>query len=144
MRVRRIPGFGRDGVMGHTHDRDLDLLTAALIGAAVGVTATLLIRPGSSGRRPLMTGLSMAGRGARWAGMAGLAGAQVAGREAMKRARRGVKRGTELMEELPLDNLRDQLRDYLDAAKGAIEDTVREELQDLRKSVRRRRKRFGM
>lgn len=125
-------------------DEELDLLTAALIGLTVGVGVTLLIRRGPGGRRPLVAGMELAGRGARVAGMAGMTGAKVAGRAAARNARDGWSRGMEWAGELPLDDVGDQLRHYLDAAKGAIEDTVSGELQDLRKSIRRRRRRLGI
>lgn len=128
-------------------DEDLDLLTAALIGLTVGVGVTLLIRRGPSGRRPLLSGMELAGRGARIAGVAGMSGAKFAGeagRVAARNAKRGWSRGMEWASDLPLDDMGDQLRDYLDAAKGAIEDTVSGELQDLRKSIRRRRRRLGI
>jgi hypothetical protein len=125
-------------------DEDLDLLTAALIGLTVGVGVTMLIRRGPGGRRPLMAGMELAGRGARIAGMAGMTGAKVAGRAAARNAQRGWSRGMEWASELPLDDMGEQLRDYMEAAKGAIEDTVSGELQDLRKSIRRRRRRLGL
>jgi hypothetical protein len=130
--------------MMRSRDKELDLLTAALIGLAVGATATLLLRRGPSGHRPLATGLSAAGRGALWAGAAGVSGAKTASRAAAEGTRRGVARGMEMLDELPLDDIGDQLSHYIDAAKGAIEDTVRGELRDLRKSIRRQRKRLGI
>lgn len=125
-------------------DEDLDLLTAALIGLTVGVGVTLLIRRGPTGRRPLIAGMELAGRGARIASVAGMTGATQAGRVAARNARKGWSRGMEWASDLPLDDIGDQLREYVDAAKGAIEDTVSGELQDLRKSIRRRRRRLGI
>ena len=125
-------------------DEDLDLLTAALIGLTVGVGGTLLIRRGPTGRRPLIAGMELAGRGARIASVAGMTGASRAGRVAARNARKGWSRGMEWASDLPLDDIGDQLREYVDAAKGAIEDTVSGELQDLRKSIRRRRRRLGI
>lgn len=121
-------------------DEDLDLLTAALIGLTVGVGVTMLLRRGPSGRRPLVVGAELAGRGARLASLAGVSGATTAGRAAA----RGARRSMEWAEELPLDEVGDQIREYFEAAKGAIEDTVSGELQDLRKSIRRRRRRLGI
>ncbi len=75
-----------------------------------------------------------------------MSGARVASRAAARGARgaqRGVERGMEWAEELPLDDIGGQVRDYFEAAKGAIEDTVTGELQDLRKSIRRKRRQFG-
>jgi hypothetical protein len=71
-------------------------------------------------------------------------GAQMAGRAAARGARRGYDRGAEWAEDLSLGGLGEQLQDYFEAAKGAIEDTVSGELQDLRKSLRRRRRRLGI
>lgn len=81
----------------------------------------------------------MADRGARIASLAGAAGAGLA-----KRASRSARRGKEWAEDLSMDGLGEQLQDYFEAAKGAIEDTVSGELQDLRKSIRRRRRRLGI
>src|SRR4051812_32952204 len=60
-------------------EQQYDLLTAALIGAAVGAGVTLLLRRGPSGRRPVGPLVRYAGRGAALAGMAGLGGAKWAG-----------------------------------------------------------------
>src|SRR3954464_9712971 len=60
-------------------EQQYDLLTAALIGAAVGAGVTLLLRRGPSGRRPVGPLMRYAGRGAALAGMAGLEGAERGG-----------------------------------------------------------------
>lgn len=76
-----------------------------------------------------------------------MSGARVAGRAASRGARgarRHLERGVEWAEELPLDDVGDQIRDYFEAAKAAVEDTVSGELHDLRKSIRRRRRRLGI
>ena len=52
-------------------EQQYDLLTAALIGAAVGAGITLLLRRGPSGRRPVGSLGRYAGRGAALAGLAG-------------------------------------------------------------------------
>ena len=59
----RVRESARDGEIGR--DAQYDLLTAALIGAAIGATATLLLRRGPSGSRPVTPVL----RGAKWAGV---------------------------------------------------------------------------
>src|SRR4051812_33829199 len=147
-------------------EQQYDLLTAALIGAAVGAGITLLVRRGPSGRRPLGPVMRYAGRGAALAGMAGMEGAKWAGsrglegarwaggraaegaRWAAPRARRGIRtaveRGEELIDRIPVDDVVEQVRDYVDTARGAINDVVKEELNDLRKAVRRQRKRIGI
>lgn len=136
-------------------EQQFDLLTAALIGAAVGATITLLVRRGPSGRRPVGPLVRYAGRGAALAGVAGLEGAKWAGgraaegaRWAAPHARRGfntaVERGGELLERIPVDEAIEQVRDYADTARDAINDVVKDELNDLRKAVRRQRKRIGI
>lgn len=136
-------------------EQQFDLLTAALIGAAVGAGITLLVRRGPSGRRPVGPLVRYAGRGAALAGIAGLEGARWAGsraaegaRWAAPRARRGfnnaVERGGELIERIPVDDMIEQVRDYADTARDAINDVVKDELNDLRKAVRRQRKRIGI
>ena len=147
-------------------EQQYDLLTAALIGAAVGAGITLLLRRGPSGRRPVGSLGRYAGRGAALAGLAGLEGAKWAGsrglegarwaggraaegaRWAAPRARRGfrtaVDRGEEMIDRIPVDDVVEQVRDYVDTARDAINDVVKDELNDLRKAVRRQRKRIGI
>lgn len=84
-------------------------------------------------------GMELAGRGARIAALAGATGSRMA-----SKAADGARRGMEWAEDLSLDGVGEQLHDYFEAAKGAIEDTVSGELQDLRKSIRRRRRRLGI
>lgn len=136
------PGRGpRRGGAAVSHDEDLDLLTAALIGLTVGVGVTMLLRRRASDPRGAFSrGMDdMADRGARIASFAGAAGAGLA-----QKASRGARRGMEWAEDLSVDGVGEQLHDYFEAAKGAIEDTVSGELQDLRKSIRRRRQRLGI
>jgi hypothetical protein len=147
-------------------EQQYDLLTAALIGAAVGAGITLLLRKGPSGRRPVGPLARYAGRGAALAGLAGFEGAKWAGgrglegarwaggraaegaRWAGPRAKRGfnsaMERGEELIDRIPVDDVVEQVRDYVDTARGAINDVVKDELDDLRKAVRRQRKRIGI
>ena len=136
-------------------EQQYDLLTAALIGAAVGAGITLLLRKGPSGRRPVGPLARYAGRGAALAGLAGFEGARWAGgraaegaRWAAPRAKRGfnsaMERGEELIDRIPVDDVVEQVRDYVDTARGAINDVVKDELDDLRKAVRRQRKRIGI
>jgi len=147
-------------------EQQYDLLTAALIGAAVGAGVTLLLRRGPTGRRPIGPMVRYAGRGAalaglaglggaKWAGDRGLEGARWAGERAMEgarwaapRAKRGFRtamdRGSELVDRIPVDDMVDHVRDYVDTAREAINDVVKDELDDLRKAVRRQRKRIGI
>jgi hypothetical protein len=110
--------------------------------------------------------LSATGKGAKWAALAGLEGARWAGdhaapagrwaaergreraRWAAKRAARGYKAARERTEDLadaiPVDEIADSVREYVDGAREAINDVVRSEMNDLRKAVRRQRKRIGI
>jgi len=58
--------------------------------------------------------------------------------------RTAVDRGEDLIDRIPVDDVVEQVRDYVDSARGAINDVVKEELNDLRKAVRRQRKRIGI
>lgn len=118
-------------------DHEYDLLTAALLGAAIGAGAALLLRRGPSGRRPL-TPIALAAGGAakdaaRWAGKRGRRGARWA-----------AKRGSEMWDRVPVDAVREEIGDAVQAAREAVADTVESELRDLRKAIRRQRKRLGL
>ena len=106
-----------------------DLLTAALLGVVVGASATLLLRRGPSGSRPVVPILKAAGVGARWAGRHGARGARWA-----------AEKGEDLWDQVP----RDDIREYLDDARSRIQRTVEDELADLRKSIRRQRRKLGI
>jgi hypothetical protein len=98
----------------------------------------------------------MAGfQGAKWAGGRGVDGARWAGdraaegaRWAAPRAKRGfntaVERGEDLIDRIPVDDVVEQVREYVDTARDAINNVVKDELTDLRKAVRRQRKRIGI
>ena len=162
----RARASGPEVELGDEREQQYDLLTAAIIGAAVGAGITLLLRRGPSGRRPVGPLVRYAGRGAalaglagmegaKWAGSRGLDGARWAGDRAMEgarwagpRAKRGfrtaVDRGEELVDRIPVDDMVEQVRDYVDTARDAINNVVKDELDDLRKAVRRQRKRIGI
>jgi hypothetical protein len=151
----RARGSDPEMELDEEREQQFDLLTAALIGAAVGAGITLLVRRGPSGRRPVGPLVRYAGRGAALAGIAGLEGAKWAGGRAVEgarwaapRARRGfntaVERGGELIDRIPVDDMIEQVREYADTARDAINDVVKDELNDLRKAVRRQRKRIGI
>lgn len=137
-------------------EEQFDLLTAAVIGVAIGAGIALLVRRGPSGNRPLRPVLDAVGRGAKWSGTMGLEGARWAGDTIppyARRARKGAVRGARwarehsepLLERLPaLDEVTDTVRDYVDAAREAINETVEHEARDLRKAIRRQRKRIGI
>jgi hypothetical protein len=126
------------------HESEYDLLTAALIGVTIGAGLTYLMRRGPSGRRPVMPLVEGVGRGATWAGRhaARLSGAG---------ARWAAERGEDAWDRIPRDEIREHLEDYRDnvgdymgRARHAIDEAVASELGDLRKSLRRQRKRLGI
>lgn len=43
-----------------------------------------------------------------------------------------------------VDDMAEEITDYLSAAKETISDTVSDELRDLRKAIRKQRKRIGV
>jgi hypothetical protein len=108
-------------------------LTAALLGAAIGAGTTLLLRRGPSGRRPLAPAWRMARDGAR-------RGAQLASRG----ARAAWERGNDAWDRIPRDAIQERLSEYFDSARDTIEHVVESELKDLRKAIRRRRRKMGL
>ncbi|HTJ24479.1 MAG TPA: hypothetical protein VL383_18900 [Gemmatimonadaceae bacterium] len=116
-------------------DAEYDLLTAALIGLAVGAGLTYIMRRGPSGRRPVSPVLSGVALGAGWAG-------RRAGRAASAGARWAADRGEDLWDRS--EDLRDQVSDYVGRAREAIDDAVDSELKDLRRAIKRQRKRLGI
>jgi hypothetical protein len=130
MRPKRGPRVRESVQSGGTgREAQYDLLTAALIGAAIGATATLLFSRGPSGQRPVVRGAKWAGRGAVAAGSAGAAGAEWA-----------KERGEELLERIPTERIEHDLRE----ARERIDGFVQSEIKDLRKALRRQRKRLGL
>lgn len=71
-------------------------------------------------------------------------GARWAGKRSAKGFRAARDRGEDLIDAIPLDDIGDSVREYVDGAREAINDVVRAEINDLRKSVRRQRKRIGI
>ena len=104
-----------------------------LLGVAVGVAATLLLRRGPTGQRPGAAVVRVAGRGAKRVGTYGVEG-----------ARRAAKRGAELRDRLPVDAIGEELGNYLESARDAINEAVADEVRDLRKAIRRKRKQLGV
>lgn len=76
-------------------------------------------------------------RGAQWAGV----GAARLGSRGAALARDA---GSDLWERIPRDEIREQVRDYAGRAREAIDDAVASEVRDLRRAVRRQRKRLGL
>jgi hypothetical protein len=125
-------------------ESEYDLLTAALIGATIGAGLTYMLRRGMSGDRPVAPVMRGIRTGAKWAG-----------RHANHLSRRGGKwaqrQGRDLWDRVPRDEIADHVSDYAEnmsdyvgRARHAIDDAVQSELKDLRRSIRRQRKRLGI
>ena len=112
-----------------------DLLTAALLGAAVG--AGLAVLAGAGRRRSAGIG------GAMLAAVASGRGRAMLGRAAKAAGRGAVQRGMKVARGFGED-AGDHVRHYADSAREAIDDAVAREVRDLRRAVRRRRKRLGI
>jgi gas vesicle protein len=101
-------------------DREVqtDMVAAALVGAAIGVAATLLLRPR---RSPHLGDVA---------------------RDTASRAR---KRGEAWLDSLPNgEEIKERLSEYVETARDAIDRTVEGELRALRKRLRRQRSRVGL
>ena len=101
-----------------------DLLTAALLGVAIGVGTTLLLRRGPSGRRPLAPLVS---------------GATMPVRVAARRAAGAFREPPSTRKAVER-----QVRSFMEAARERIDDAVETELRDLRGAIKRQRKRLGV
>jgi gas vesicle protein len=126
------------------NEAQFDLLTAALIGVAVGASATLLFSRGPKGVRPVVPIVKGAGRGAKWAGLATAGGARWLGEHGARGVKRGAEMAAEAGEDLWEQVPRDEIREYVESARGKINDAVEQELRELRRAVRRQRKRIGL
>jgi hypothetical protein len=94
---------------------------------------TMLFRRGPRGHRPIGPMMRVTGRGLRSAGVAGVKGARWLG-----------ERGEELWDRIPREEISERLEGYFDTAREAIDDAVSHEVQDLRKALRRRRRKLGL
>lgn len=52
--------------------------------------------------------------------------------------------GEELWDRVPRDEIRHQVSDYVSRAHDAIDNVVESELRDLRRTIKRQRKRLGI
>jgi hypothetical protein len=118
-------------------DHQYDLLTAALLGMTVGAGLTFLLRRGPSGRRPMTPVLERMGEGASWAG-----------RHAARLGSRGAhwvaEHSEDAWDRIPRREIRERVSEYFGRARDTIDDAVESELHDLKRAVRRQRKRLGI
>lgn len=106
-------------------DSSGDLLTAALIGAALGAGTAFLLQQGWQHRDDV-------GELARGAG-----------RLVRRRPKSAWERARGLADRMDLGDARDQVHNAVEAVREAVSDAVRDELRGLRKTIRRQRRRFG-
>jgi hypothetical protein len=122
---------GRRSGAGASDKRDAqyDLLTAALVGLAIGAGTTLLLRRGPGGHRPIGPAWRMARKGASAAG---------------RGARYAWDRGVDAWDRLPREEIEEKMHDYFESARDTIDDFVHTELKDLQRAIRRQRKKLGI
>lgn len=87
-------------------------------------------------------------RGAKWAGSKALRGGAIGAGWAREHGsellERGLERGGELIDRIPADEIEEHVRETVSEARDRIDGFVRAELSDLRKTLRRQRKRLGV
>jgi hypothetical protein len=112
----RARGHAATGRRGQP-DHQLEILTAAAIGMAVGVSAVLLLQPSSRRRiTPMLRAAARTGRrGAEWA----------------------RERGRESWGHIAREAGADQMRDYVTSARRAFKRALRRELRELRRTMGR-------
>src|SRR3954463_9499946 len=135
-RVSDQEGADRGGA-GNGNEHEYDLLTAALIGITIGASVTYLMRRGPSGRRPVSPVFDGIGRGAGWAG-------RKAARYSQRGAKWAARQGEDLWDRVPRDEIREHVSDYVGRAREAIDEMVESEMNDLKRAIRRQRKRLGV
>lgn len=136
-RSRQAPASVRALDTDGAHEHEYDLLTAALIGMTIGAGLTFILRRGPSGRRPVAPVFERVGQGAGWAG-------RHAARLGLLGARWAAEKGEDVWESIPRREIKEHVSDYIGRAREAIDDAVDSELHDLRRAVRRQRKRLGI
>jgi gas vesicle protein len=123
-----------------SREEELDLLTAALLGGVIGAAAGFLLRP-----RPRPRGvfgkLDVATE--RAAKRARNVRKQV-GRQARDSASWVRGRGDAIADHFGPDDVSGHVKKYLGDARERISDAVEEELRDLRRAIRRRRRKLGV
>ena len=70
-------------------------------------------------------------------------GARVGARMAGRGARIAWDQGVDAWDRIPRDEIEEKLRDYYDSARDSIDHFVESELKDLRKAIRRQRRKLG-
>ena len=110
----------------------------------IGAGTTLLLRRGPQGDRPILPILKGVGKGAKWAGAMGFRGAKVGARAGQRGAEWVADRGEELWDRVPAEEIGDSIGEFLEEARDRIADTVESEISDLRKAIKRQRRKLGV
>jgi len=119
-----------------TADEQLDLLTAALLGAAIGAAAGFVLRPRPK-RSRLVRAVENAERAGRDAGKS-------AGRFRKRVGRQAVEGAGWVREHVAPADPRREIGRYMGEARERISDAVEEEIRDLRRAIRRQRRKLGV
>lgn len=110
-----------------------DLLLAIGVGLAVGAGIALVARERTRRRRPVARFERLARRGVK---------------EARRLRDRGMRwasdQGDAIRDSVPVSEVGDSVAEYLETARRTIDDAVAREIRDLRKAIRRERKRLGV
>lgn len=88
--------------------------------------------------------MKAAGKGARWAGVKGLEGARRGARYGKRGAEWVADQGEELWDKVPAEEIGESLGEFMDEARERIAETVESELKDLRKAIKRQRRKLGV
>lgn len=115
------------------NDASTDLLLAIGVGLALGAGLALVARERARRRRPMARLERFARRGVK---------------EARRLRDRGTKwaveHGEALRDGVPVSEIGDSVAEYLETARDSIDEAVNREIRDLRKAIRRERKRLGV
>lgn len=115
------------------NDASTDVLLAIGVGLALGAGIALVARERARRRRPMARLERFARSGVK---------------EARRLRDRGTKwaleKGEALRDGVPVSDIGDSVADYLETARQSIDDAVNREIRDLRKAIRRERKRLGV
>jgi hypothetical protein len=98
-------------------DHEKEVLTAAAIGLAVGVSAVLLMRANREDRHSIAPVLRAAARRGR------------------RSARWARERGRQAWDHLTHDEVADQVREYIRDARRTLKRAVRREMRELRRTI---------
>lgn len=115
------------------NDASTDVLLAIGVGLALGAGLALVARERARRRRP-MARLERFAR----------SGVKEARRLRDRGTRWALEKGESIRDGVPVSEIGDSVADYLETARQSIDDAVNREIRDLRRAIRRERKRLGV